>query len=196
MFCIDHCSTAAKISYAQIYRESLCLYTHILEYGNLIVACVLAPNRGRTLSRSQVGLKQKCLFWFSQKCEISVVLVKFHEISFHKIFYSRRYRLSVSNVEEIFGKIAFFSFSRNFTKISLILKKHICFGLVHLFSTKLSRKQIFPRKSAKQKYFHKNGPFVLHVADKFCLFCNIPYFRKSQHLLIFAKIFFIFLYFS
>ncbi len=43
-----------------------------------------------------------------------------------------------------------------------------------------SWKQIFRKYLPKSKYFHKNGPFVSHVADdKFCLYCKFCKFRYN-----------------
>ncbi len=81
---------------------------------DLTVACVLLTNRGRTLSRSQVGLKQKCLFPFSRKCEISAVLAKFPFA-----------RISSEHLQWLgnFAKITFFPFLQNFHENNLVFKK-------------------------------------------------------------------------
>jgi hypothetical protein len=134
VLCIDHWKTAAKISYGR-YRFTVnpCALTRTF-WSNLTVACVLVPNRGRTLSRSKVGLKQKCLFPFLRKCDISAVLAKF------------RSRTPI--------------FAKTFAVTNISVK--ICQNLM------------------SSKYFHKNGPIVLHVDDKFCLFCINPKSRDPD----------------
>jgi hypothetical protein len=68
----------------------------------------------------------------------------------------------------------------------------ICSCRRHIFA-KLSGIQIYSRKEnfrtnlpfLSSKYFHTKGPYVSHVADMFCLFCNK--LIVSQHLIISRK---------
>jgi hypothetical protein len=115
---------------------------------------------------------------------------------------------SFNIISKVFVKFKFFFLvnNSNFWRISSPL---ICFVL-RTFSRKLSLKQIFLKKHiffAKTyifpicqnlmslKYFHKNKPFVSHVADEFCLFrsklkerSTFVYFRDTfRNLRIFRK---------
>ncbi len=111
-------------------------------------------------SGPSLGLEQKCLFF--------IFATYFYYRENHQIFFSPKFSRQEFNVlrkQQIFSKC-----------------------LAHLLLVKLSRKQIFSRMSSW--YYHKNCPFVSHVADKFCLFFkNI---RKSQIFLIVTKTWVIF----
>jgi hypothetical protein len=63
--------------------------------------------------------------------------------------------------------------------------------VLQIFSRKVKRKLIFCNYLPKYHvikvwYFHKNGPFVSHVADKFCLFCDTLK-RKCEQPLKFSR---------